>query len=490
MVPRKSVKTVANKNITTPNRKKVHVAKNTKALRDELVKTTTGRSSIASLTAPPMQVDEDPDLEEPIVTIAENLTPSKKKNATGEPLKIIYLDIFKLNNDKFEGEVTKLEAKAIWRALKQNTTNINRINSETVQGNFVRLGYDLLEPVKLTELSNRQDFTIEVNRGLKSDLYKVRLADYQTLACSVGDTVKVAIYHTGLEVKAEDIKVKTIKIKISTCGSVRVCKKLELQTHTTETPYEFRCDKAINRKLNAPCEFVFCQLKTVSFKLQKWVENFGKVTSEIKTPKTDDEIGSDEWVFDFLLEQHIPQVLPIDGNRAIVYYPGIPKQCKKCYENGHTAPTCQNQPVDWLDYVARFLKTGNFTERMLGRWMDALRKYHPEHNRNPEDLRQHIVLNKRGVPRGDLRRQIGPSTSRDLRTNIGSNAGSNPNQQAWNQNQVQYVGNNPQRGRGWNRGRGRGQRRGRGRGRGQPGRGRGYHHNQYQDYHYDYQSYH
>jgi len=496
-VPRKNIKTVASKNIATPTRKpKPHQAKNTKALREELAKAAANKSSLATLTTnQPMLIDEDPDLEEPVVTIAENLTPSKKKDATGEPKRVIYLDIFKLNGEKYHGDVTKLEAKAIWRALRQNTAEINRINCETVQGDFVRLGYDLKHPIKVTELSSRQDFTIEVNRGIRSDIYKVRLADFQALACDIGDTVKVVVYHTGLEVNAKDIEVTFIK-NFSTSSSVRAVGKNKNINHSSQNlaPCELvigRLNLGIKTEEVAPSEPGF-PLENTSvtsfFYSQDWIGKFGKIKVGATSPKADDDIGTDDWIITIVLEQHIPQVLPIGGNRAIVYYPGIPKLCKKCYESDHLAPSC-NKSVDWLEYVARFLRTGLFTEPMVGRWMDALRKYHPDYNRQPNDARQQIVLNQRGVPRGDLRRRIGVSSTRDLRTNIGNNTTWEAENQYDQNVEYQYQhqggpvqhyqqGRGAQRGtRGWQpRGRGRGnqfrgQSRG-GRGRGQE-RGRG-----------------
>jgi len=460
MVPRKSIKTPAIKGITTPNRRKTHVATNSKALRDELKQLKNDQSNPLEVTrynrtvtlvpvntSTPRQVlMEDDDLDEVDVTIVENLSPSKSKNATGEPLSIVYLDIFKLNGEDFDSIITRTEAKSIWRALRQGSHNINRLTTESVQGKFIRIGYELKTPIKVTEISNKQDFTIEVNRGIKADVYKVRLVDFQKIAFQIGDTARVIVFNCGLEVNQEDIEVirhffqskhtkwlresSVCKQKSTGClsGSVRAQAPLSVDILKIDDSTFFGsvrvCTKSIKKY-------------SLVILFQAWVSKFGQVKSKVTFPTAEDGIGTDEWVVDVKLNQHIPQVLPINGNRATVYYPGIPKLCKKCYRTDHTAPSCKN-PVDWLDYVATFVNTGLYDERMFGRWMDTLRKYHPQFNRQPNDLRSEITLNRKGVPTDDLRRKIGESSSKDLRTYIGS-AGGFP-QEPLNQNYHQQVG--------------------------------------------------
>jgi len=181
------------------------------------------------------------------------------------------------------------------------------------------------------------------------------------------------------------------------------------------------------------------------------------------TPQGTDGVGSDEWEIQVQLEQHIPELLPINGKRALVYYSGIPKQCKNCLDIGHIAPDCKLKKADWLCYVARFLKTGKFTEQMIGTWLEALQKHHPDFNRkDPNDLRQQLDLTRQGVPKNDLRRQIGPSSSRDLRTYVGNETGlsrgrgrGRGNSQNYSKEALQAAGCDLNPAQGQERGRGR-----------------------------------
>jgi hypothetical protein len=54
----------------------------------------------------------------------------------------------------------------------------------------------------------------------------------------------------------------------------------------------------------------------------------------------------------------IPEILPIRGKRARVYYHGIPQFCILCYTPGHLKSDCPNDPVSWTDYIESLKDTG------------------------------------------------------------------------------------------------------------------------------------
>jgi len=405
---------------------------------------------------------------------AVNLSPSKADKATGKPLTFVYIDIHTVNDENLEGTITKVEAKGIWLALGQKTSNIRRITIK--KGRYAKIGFELANPIKITEISCKPTFNIEFTRGHITDVYKIRLPDFDDLAYQIGDTVTVSITHTGLETSRQDIA-----DWISKFGTL-----------TTEPRYIF-----LILILTQKASYIGPVGSYVGLSFSLTQASLKEKKSLIiiifhRNPLDRDGIGSDDWTVDVTLKQHIPEQLPIKGNRALVYYPGIPRQCKSCFETGHIASTCPNSKEDYLNYVVRFLRSGHFTEPMIGGWLDALKKYHSDYNRSdPNDLRQTIDLNKKGVPRNDLRRKIGPSTAKDLRTNIGRDT---------EQKEVNFEerGRTPKRGNRGGRGRGhppsRGQNRSNSRsfhrGRGSRGGSRGGFrggrgHNSYQNYNHN-----
>jgi len=135
-----------------------------------------------------------------------------------------------------------------------------------------------------------------------------------------------------------------------------------------------------------------------------------------------DGIETDDLEVDLVLRQHPPEVLPIFGKRFVIWYPGIPKQCKKCYNLDHIAKNCTNPAIEWLDYVAGVHQLGTFKDELFGTWLDTLKLHHPKYNpalSNPQDLRQEIQFNRQGLQQNDLRRQIGNNPEWDARTTIG-----------------------------------------------------------------------
>jgi len=121
------------------------------------------------------------------------------------------------------------------------------------------------------------------------------------------------------------------------------------------------------------------------------------------------------------LKQHVPEILPIFGKRFNLWYPGIPKQCKNCYEFEHIASQCKNQRLEWLDYVAKVHGTGYFRDELFGTWIDTLKKYHPKFK--TDDLRSVIDAGKTDRRPDDLRYQLGNNPDSDARTRIGYNRG-------------------------------------------------------------------
>jgi len=185
----------------------------------------------------------------------------------------------------------------------------------------------------------------------------------------------------------------------------------------------------------------------------------------------EDGIESEELVVDVKIKSHIPEILPVYGKRFNVWYPGIPKQCKTCFDFDHTAKTCKSQKLPWLDYVAKIHEVGKIKDELLGSWLDTLKKYHSNYKPGPQiDLRAQLDANKRQLEPDDLRRNIQQPNNRGQRKphrghnyrgrgqsftgypNQDQPSTSQDNRQAYRQDQDQDY-NHQYRGRGQYRGR-------------------------------------
>jgi len=269
----------------------------------------------------------------------EDLSPSKKSEATGKLQKIIYIEVHSVNGGPFEGELTKVEAKGIWKALGQNLLNVERITID--RNRFVKIGYELRFAKRLTEISCKQNFNVEFTRGPQTDIYKIKLTDYDKLAVEIGDIATISITNTGLEVTSEDIGQWMSKFG-DIIGEIRYEKKLYFVYNRVSLSGSVRARVNLTKVL---CDSVRVQ-DFLTFLLLSVLNNSLKKTSFFRSVVDSDGIGTDDWTLQVKLNQHIPELLPINGRRSLVYYPGIPKQCKNCYETGHIAPVCQNTKED------------------------------------------------------------------------------------------------------------------------------------------------
>jgi len=72
---------------------------------------------------------------------------------------------------------------------------------------------------------------------------------------------------------------------------------------------------------------------------------FGVVSPNVRFVPNEAGCNTDIVEADIIFKRHIPEYLPIVGQKVIVNYPGIPKICNKCYKMGHTKRNCRSNQV-------------------------------------------------------------------------------------------------------------------------------------------------
>jgi hypothetical protein len=106
-----------------------------------------------------------------------------------------------------------------------------------------------------------------------------------------------------------------------------------------------------------------CEYRIPKETLIEYLSNFGEIVSDIKEALF--EAGSNpnaaedgtnrtgNYNMKIMLNQDIPQLLPILGKRIKVQYPGIQRMCTNCFGN-HQKSRCQSRKLTWDDYISRF----------------------------------------------------------------------------------------------------------------------------------------
>jgi hypothetical protein len=118
-------------------------------------------------------------------------------------------------------------------------------------------------------------------------------------------------------------------------------------------------------------------------KIARWLEVFGDVIGDPTHVVDEDKIESGQVQFKLILEHHIPEFLPIYGTKARIFYAGMPRQCGRCYKQGHIKSGCPNVKVGWPTYISKLMETGAYRREWFGSWIE---EDQPKRCRSPGDI--------------------------------------------------------------------------------------------------------
>ncbi len=128
---------------------------------------------------------------------------------------------------------------------------------------------------------------------------------------------------------------------------------------------------------------VTTKFKVEASGIQNWLKHYGTITSQkgfIVNPNTG--LKTDVFETEILLKRHIPEYLPMYGQKCQINYPGIPRMCNRCYTVGHLRRDCQNKKRDWVEYIVALVFDNAFDVELIGTWKNAIDRWeHANANR-------------------------------------------------------------------------------------------------------------
>ena len=133
------------------------------------------------------------------------------------------------------------------------------------------------------------------------------------------------------------------------------------------------------------------QYKIESHEIIQWLELYGDVLSDVLEDQSevnaadvdkDSDLSDSERDYmkcivnrgngtvkvQMIINEDIPQYLPMFGKKIRVYYRGIIRTCTNCYQNGHLKRNCMNVKRQWVSYVMDFMNMNDVPKEMYGRW--------------------------------------------------------------------------------------------------------------------------
>jgi len=116
-----------------------------------------------------------------------------------------------------------------------------------------------------------------------------------------------------------------------------------------------------------------------------WLKIYGTIYSQsfVKNPTTG--LMSDVIEAEMVLKEHIPEYLPMYGQKCLVSYPGIPKLCNKCFTFDHFRRECKNKQRDWIEYVIQLTRSQKISHELIGSWKNAIQRWEKANAENAEN---------------------------------------------------------------------------------------------------------
>jgi hypothetical protein len=231
---------------------------------------------------------------------------------------LVKIELLTINGKPFLGQVLDDELLYIWvKVFNRDIEELFGVTSTKSLTRNVRGTYKLKKATKLSEIVDSGEFS-----------YEKFLDDGQS---------------------------EVVTGKILGFGALKAAEIGELTRVTVKTNFGVEADGVIN-----------------------WLRLYGIITSKYDFTASNNVgntgIRSDVLQAEIVLKKHIPEYLPMYGQKVVVHYPGIPRMCNRCYTIGHMSRDCNNIKKDWIEYVNSLVEDGVNIE-MVGSWKQAIQRW-------------------------------------------------------------------------------------------------------------------
>lgn len=274
-----------------------------------------------------------------------------------EIVDIVHLEITHCNGEKFWGLLPDSVMRKIWtHTFRRPMKEIETHNFKQIKNHCLKINFELKVPTKLSEICPTPEFNFSYETLGKRQLMFGKIRDYSTLVRTpkIGDTVVVTVLRTVSEVKADQIK--------------------------------------------------------------SWLEHFGTLIDKHYYDQDSEGNKTGNFHVKLQLKHYIPEFLPIFGLKARIYFPGMIKQCTKCYRIGHLQRACTKEKIQWIDFVERLLDTGIYPKSIFGSWIEVI---DDKNGKRPEKRSKDSRKRSRSRSPKPTRRYIAPRQKRDRREEEG-----------------------------------------------------------------------
>ncbi len=229
---------------------------------------------------------------------------------------LVKIELETINGKQYLGQVSDDELIYIWvRVFNRSKDELyGTISTKSLTRN-VRATFKLINPIKLSEISETDHF------------------EYEKFLDDGGSEI--------------------ITGRIIGHGTVKPVELGELTKITVKTNFGVEATGVLN-----------------------WLKLFGTPTSQFDfkiNPNTG--LRTDIFETEIVLKSHVDEYLPMYGQKAQVFYPGIPRMCNRCYNVGHLRRDCNNKQLDWIVHVIDLVENHGIKTELIGSWKNAIARW-------------------------------------------------------------------------------------------------------------------
>jgi len=106
-----------------------------------------------------------------------------------------------------------------------------------------------------------------------------------------------------------------------------------------------------------------------------WLKLYGNVISQRYLKNKETDLDTDVIEAEVVLKEHIPEYLPMYGQKCQVSYAGIPKLCNNCFMFNHYRKECKNKKMDCVEYIIQLIMDQKISHELVGTWKNAMKRW-------------------------------------------------------------------------------------------------------------------
>jgi len=177
------------KSNVSPNTKK-NLAATSKFRKSEKQSLPTGEVADEEDEIEDIEVDDDS------FEFNKDTEPSEKHPMSCNPISIVTVEIIKLNNKTFDDLLTREERKQFWVNIGRKLNEVQQISFKRVPNKCLQLIFKLKSALQITDVSKKSEFEVEVKNSNGTNIFTVRLPDFEDIKAELGKVVPVTIFKT------------------------------------------------------------------------------------------------------------------------------------------------------------------------------------------------------------------------------------------------------------------------------------------------------